>query len=280
MNTAHAAAPRQPGPHVDLIYFDAGGGHRASALALKEVIEQRQRPWQVRLVNLREVLEPIDFIRRLTGVRVENVYNGMLKHHLTIGVGPMLPIMHLLIRRLHSQKVALLARYWRDSPPDLVVSLIPHFNRAIFDGLRAADLDRRRTPMVTILTDLADYPPHFWIERQEQYLVCGTATAARQAIAMGHARERVFRTSGMIVRPEFYLHVELSREAERSRLGLDPELPTGIVMFGSYGSSQIASIGRRIEAAHLKTQLIFICGHNDKLRDQIESMKLSYPFHC
>jgi hypothetical protein len=66
MNPAHTAAPRQPSPHVDLIYFDAGGGHRASALALKEVIEQRQRPWQVRLVNLREVLEPIDFIRRLT----------------------------------------------------------------------------------------------------------------------------------------------------------------------------------------------------------------------
>src|SRR4029077_7394487 len=45
-------------------------------------------------------------------------------------------------------------------------------------------------------------------------------------------------------------------------------------------SSQMASIARRIEAAQLKTQLIFICGHNDKLRDQLESMKLSYPFHC
>src|SRR4029077_1784465 len=45
-------------------------------------------------------------------------------------------------------------------------------------------------------------------------------------------------------------------------------------------SSQMASIARRIEGAQLKTQLIFICGHNDKLRDQIESMKLSYPIHC
>jgi 1,2-diacylglycerol 3-beta-galactosyltransferase len=134
--------------------------------------------------------------------------------------------------------------------------------------------------MVTILTDLADYPPHFWIEPQRQYLVCGTATAARQAIAMGHASERVFRTSGMIVRPEFYRPMELSREAERSRLRLDPELATGIVMFGSYGSSQMATIARRVEAACLKTQLIFMCGHNDKLREHIEGMKLSYPFHC
>src|SRR5271155_3577652 len=134
--------------------------------------------------------------------------------------------------------------------------------------------------MVTILTDLADCPPHFWIERQKQYLVCGTDAAAEQAIAMGHAPGRVFGTSGMIVRPEFYRPIETSREAERVPLGLDPELPTGIVMFGSYGSSEMASIARRIETAGLKTQLIFVCGHNDKLRERIESMKLSYPYHC
>ncbi len=51
-------------------------------------------------------------------------------------------------------------------------------------------------------------------------------------------------------------------------------------MFGSYGSSQMTTIARRIESARLKTQLIFVCGHNDKLREHIESMKLSYPSHC
>ena len=51
-------------------------------------------------------------------------------------------------------------------------------------------------------------------------------------------------------------------------------------MFGSYGSSQMESIARRIESAGLKTQLIFICGHNDELREHLESMQLSYPFHC
>jgi 1,2-diacylglycerol 3-beta-galactosyltransferase len=97
---------------------------------------------------------------------------------------------------------------------------------------------------------------------------------------MGHDPARVFRTSGMIVRPEFYRATELSRGAERIRLRLDPDLPTGIVMFGSYGSSQMATIAKRIETARLKTQMIFICGHNDKLRQHLESMNLSYPFHC
>jgi UDP-N-acetylglucosamine:LPS N-acetylglucosamine transferase len=271
-----------PEAQVDLIYFDAGGGHRASAKALTSVAEQQHRSWNINLINLRDLLEPADVIRRLTGVRVEDFYNSQLRSGLTIGTGPLLRITQMLIRQLEPRMIALLAGHWQDSQPDIVVSMIPNFNHAILEGLRQADAAQARaeTPMVTILTDLADYPPHFWIERQKQYLVCGTATAARQAIAMGHSQECVFRTSGMIVRPEFYRATETSREAQRIQLRLDPELPTGVVMFGSYGSSQMASIARRIEAAQLKTQLIFICGHNTKLRDQIESMKLSYPFHC
>ena len=282
MTTYPPESTNQPGPQLDLIYFDAGGGHRASATALTSVVEQQYRSWRVKLINLRDLLEPADVIRRLTGVRVEDFYNSQLKSGLTIGTGPLLRIMQMLIRQLEPVMIRLLASHWQHSQPDLVVSMIPNFNRAILQGLRQADAAQARaeTPMVTILTDLADYPPHFWIERQRQYLICGTATAARQAIAMGHAPERVFRTSGMIVRPEFYRPMELSRRAERIRLGLDSELPTGIVMFGSYGSSQMSTIAKRIETARLKTQLIFTCGHNDKLREHIEGMKLSYPFHC
>src|SRR5689334_13553668 len=78
-------------PHkkqIDLIFFDAGGGHRASALALKTVAEEQRRNWQIRMVNLREILEPIDVLHRLTGVRIEDLYNRTLKYGLTIGTGP------------------------------------------------------------------------------------------------------------------------------------------------------------------------------------------------
>lgn len=271
-----------PEAGIDLIYFDAGGGHRASATALISAAREQRRPWQINLVNLRELLEPADLIRKITGVRIENFYNSQLKHGLTIGTRQLLRLTQMLIRQLEPSMIKLLARHWQESAPDLVVSMIPNFNRAIWEGLRRADAAQARceTPMVTILTDLADCPPHFWIERQRQYLICGTETAAEQASAMGHTPERVLRTSGMIVRPEFYGTPSMDREAERMRLGLAAGLPTGIVMFGSYGSNQMASIARRIEAAGLKAQFIFVCGHNDRLRERIESMELAYPFHC
>ncbi|HTQ25989.1 MAG TPA: hypothetical protein VMI09_14970 [Candidatus Binataceae bacterium] len=273
-----ARAAREP--RIDLIFFDAGGGHRASATALKELADRQRRCWQLRMVNLREILEPIDVFHRLTGVRVEDLYNRMLKYGLTIGTGPMLRAVQFLIRRMHPRNVALLAQYWREQRPDLVVSMIPNFNRAVFEGLRIADRESGRpaTPMVTILTDLADCPPHFWIERQEQHLICGTAKAAEQALAAGYPPRRVLRTSGMIVRPEFYdRRPELSREQERRRLGLGTQLPTGLVMFGGFGSRRMLTIARRIAESGIKTQMIFLCGHNQRLRAQLLAMKLPFP---
>ena len=264
---------------VEMVYFDAGGGHRSSAVALRTVAKQQGRAWSIRMTNLRDVLEPADFIHRLTGVRAEDFYNAMLKLDLTAGVRPILPLMHLLIRRMHVRNKTLLTRYFMSHPADLVVSLIPHFNRALFDGLREADAHGKNcaTPMVTIMTDLADSPPHFWIERQEQFLICGTIAAVRQALAMGLQSECVFQTSGMIVRPEFYEKRDIHRADERRRLGLNPELPTGLVTFGGYGSRRMLSIAERLAESGQKIQLIFVCGHNQRLRERIMALKMPFP---
>ena len=127
---------------------------------------------------------------------------------------------------------------------------------------------------MTILTDFADYPPHFWIERQDQYLICGTEKAVEQARALGHPDEHIFRTSGMILRPSFYEPVTADRAAERQRLGLDPDLPTGLVLFGGQGSSVMLEIARRVTS---HAQFIFICGRNKKLAERLRAMHTKFP---
>lgn len=264
---------------VELIYFDAGGGHRASAAGLSQVLGQQFPHWQVTTVNLRERLDSLDYLRRLTGVRLENFYNGLLRKGLALGIGPMLRVLHLLIREMHPKMVRMLADGWCQNRPDLVVSLIPHFNRTIFEGLRRAALwcPSWHAPMVTIMTDFADYPPHFWIERQEQYVICGTAAAARQALAVGLPANLVLRSSGMIVRPEFYRSLPGSRAAERLKLGLDPHRLTGVVMFGGFGSRRMETIAQLLGEADLPIQLIFMCGRNEILGQRLAALKLPYP---
>src|SRR5271170_2842899 len=226
---------------LDFVFFDAGGGHRSAANALKAVIEEQGRPWVIRLVNLQEILDPLDIFRKYTGIRMQDVYNVTLQKGWTLGSAQTLVLMHGLIRLYHDSQVRLLKEFWKQGERDLVVSLIPNFNRALRDSLAA-------TPLVTILTDLADFPPHFWIERQEQYFICGTDQAVKQAHALGHPAERVFRTSGMILRPDFYRRVETDRAAGRKKLGLDPDRTTGLVLFGGEGSSVMLDIAKRVNA--------------------------------
>jgi hypothetical protein len=255
---------------LDLVYFNAGGGHRSAAMALQSVIAGLNLNWDVRLVNLQEILDALDIFRKLTGIRLEDIYNLLLAKGWTLGSRYLLPLMHGVIRMYHPAQVKLLAEFWVQQRPDMVVSVVPNFDRALFQSLEKA---LPGVPFVTILTDLADYPPHFWIEQQKQYLICGTDRAVEQARALGHESARVFRASGMILRPEFYEKQTSDRATERSRLGLDPNLPTGLVLFGGQGSNVMLAIAERLGNSSLNLQLVMICGRNQKLQKRLARLK-------
>ena len=257
-------------PNIDFVYFNAGGGHRSAAMALESVIASAGYPWNVSLVNLQEVLDPLDVFRKLTRIRLEDIYNLLLAKGWTLGSPYLLPLMQAVIRAYHPATVKLLANFWRERQPALVVSLVPNLNRALFESLQIA---APGTPFVTILTDLADYPPHFWIERQPQYFICGTGEAASMAKTMGHESSRVFQVSGMILRPHFYDVTPLDRPRELERLGLDPALPTGLVLFGGQGSSVMLSIAQRLGNSSRNLQLILICGRNQRLAARLRALK-------
>jgi UDP-N-acetylglucosamine:LPS N-acetylglucosamine transferase len=256
---------------IDLVYVNAGGGHRSAATALETAIREQGREWRVRLVNLFEVLDPQDVFRRTTGVKPEDYYNVRLARGWTLGLAQELRVLQVLIRLSHRSLVGQLRRHWLESRPDLVVSLIPNFNRAMYQALRLAC---PQVPYATVLTDLADFPPHFWIEpNQAQHLICGTARAAAQAHATAGKAAQVHRTSGMIINPSFYRDLKLDRRAEMLKLGLDPNRPTGIVMFGGHGSRVMRGIAKRLG----DVQLILVCGHNAVLADQLRAMQPAAP---
>ena len=259
---------------ITIVFFDAGGGHRSAAEALKNVLENQARPWRVELLNLQEQLDKLDIVRKATGIRIQDAYNLILRKGWTRLTPQLLPILHGVIRLYHRPTVKMLLEYWHAHPTDLVLSVIPHFNRALAESIRKKS---PRTAFVTLLTDFADYPPHFWIERQRQYLICGTERAEQQAFEHGHDRDHVFLASGMIMKPKFYQKTTVNRVGERHRLGLDRDIPVGIVLFGGHGSSTMLDIVRRINAASIKVQLILICGKNAKLQNAIKSVQNRFP---
>jgi len=198
----------------------------------------------------------------------------MLRHGWTLGTAQLLQIMHLLIRLSHRAQVEVLARHWAGHRPDMVVSLIPHYNRALREAL---DQAWPGTPFVTILTDIADYPPNFWIERLDQYVICGSERAVRQARAAGLPEAHIVRTSGMILHPRFYAARPADRAEGLARLGLRPGTPTGLVLFGGEGSTDMVKIARRLNQAASRVQLILLCGRNHTVRREIDALPRHIP---
>jgi hypothetical protein len=260
---------------IQVLFHDAGGGHRNAAVALQTIAAQQHRPWEVDLVQFQELTDKIDVLRRVTGIRIQEQYNVLLRNGWTLGATQLLRILQAAIRIFHRPLVRLLSEYFRQHPADLLVSVIPHFNRAIVEAWKQTNPGR---PFLTLITDLADFPPHFWIEPvAEQYVICGTARAVEQARQMGKPVDHIFATSGMILRPDFYVQDRAEPIALRRELGLKPDLPTGMLLFGGFGSKVMYDIVERLEEAGMPLQLIVICGRNQKLAEEFAARTWRLP---
>jgi hypothetical protein len=260
---------------IHIVFHDAGGGHRNAAVALETIVAQQKRDWQVELVQFQELTDQLDVLRKLTGIRIQEQYNTLLQNGWTLGSTQLLRVLQAIIRLFHKPLVRLLEDFWRRKPADLLVSVIPHFNRQICESWNSVYPGR---PFVTLITDLADFPPHFWIEPlKEQYVIAGTERAAQQARALGHDEGHIFRTSGMILRPDFYIPDHSDPMTLRKEMGLRVDLPVAIVLFGGHGSKVMYEITRRLDEAGLPAQLLLICGRNEELAAKLRARKWRMP---
>jgi hypothetical protein len=260
---------------IHVLFHDAGGGHRNAAVALQTIAAQQKRDWDMNLIQFQDLTNQLDVLRRLTGIQIQEQYNILLRNGWTMGATQILRLLQATIRFLHGPLVKLLTEYFGEHPADLLVSVIPHFNLAIGEAWSSLYPDR---PFVTLITDLADFPPRFWIEPiPEQYVICGTEKAVQQARAMGKDESYIFATSGMILRPDFYVEEQVDPVALRKELGLQENLFTGILLFGGFGSKVMYEIAERLEAARTLVQLIVICGRNEKLKEKFLAKKWNLP---
>jgi len=254
---------------IQIVFHDAGGGHRNAAVALQTVVSEQQRDWQIELIQFQDLTDRLDVLRKLTGIRIQQQYNILLQNGWTLGSTQLLRVLQTTIRIFHRPLVNLLEEFWRENPADLLISVLPHFTRQICESWTKVYPSR---PFVTIITDLADFPPRFWIEQiKDQYVIAGTEKAAAQARALGHDDAHIFLTSGMILRPDFYEPDDSDPLELRKEMGLHPDSPTAIVLFGGHGSKVMYDITEKLDAAGLPLQLILICGRNEELAENLRA---------
>jgi 1,2-diacylglycerol 3-beta-galactosyltransferase len=255
---------------------NSGGGHRATAQAIKDIIERQRRPWTVEFLDLDVATEPVDLLWLLTRIHGCEIYNFMLRHGWTVGWRWHVAAMHVVIKAMHPLLVRAFRKYWREVKPDLVLSVTPHLNRAVYESLQK---EWPGTCFVTLPTDLADWPPDFWFEPVDQHAICGTSMLLKQAHDVIPDRKKIHTISGMVLNPRFYDGFEADRSAERRRLGLHPDLPTGIILFGGSASKRVYDILDEIAQARSQIQLIVLCGKNSRMEQRLKKRKYPFPLH-
>jgi len=259
---------------INVIVGQGGGGHYAMYNSLKAIAQQQNLPWQFQPTDMDEIADSLGAQKQVVnaynimGFSGHDLYNKMMKSGWTWLWPLKMRLNKFLVKLNHDPGVNFFEQYWREQKPDLVVSVMPLYNKGLWQSLQQA---LPGTPYVTVMVDMADYPPAFWLEPETQsYVMCPTEKAVEQANAIGVKQEYIVRTSGISIHPDFYEQVKCDRAAERQSLGLDPDCLTGLVLFGGYGSKVMLDIAKQLESFGQKLQLIFICGRNEELATQLK----------
>ena len=270
MPVFESAASADPRPHVVIVYTDAGGGHRASAQAMRDILKADGR-YRVTLVNpYQEVLAHLDPFTRLTGRNVEATYNELVLGGGRTGLfcRSFFVLSFVAVGFLRRAGRREFARLWAATRPDLVVSMLPVLNPAMIDAIKT--YRDGAVPFAIMMTDWAEVSRFVWFPKGTDYAaITGTEEGAARLRAKRHPQGRIFATGGLLIRPPFLEPLPDDLGAARAELGLEPDRATIVMTYGGHGGPRMVELANALAAAGAQWQLMFLCGRNERLVRQL-----------
>ena len=128
---------------------------------------------------------------------------------------------------------------------------------------------------VVIPTDFDEGFPNMWFGSKKAHYLVGTKLLQDKAKKNQHSH---FPLSGLILRPSFHKTLQKDKGVQKTQLGLRPDQPVALIMFGGYGDKMMLKIAQGLTAHYPHLQCIFICGHHKKLYHQIQKISSSRPW--
>ncbi|MEZ0542397.1 hypothetical protein [Fibrella arboris] len=259
---------------VDLLYFDAASGHRSAAAGLQSALQAGYPHWPVRMVNIVDIFDHHPRMGPLVRRGIDR-FNRQLQKDKVFDLSGQINLSLLFHDLLGEKGRTQLARFWGNTPPDVVVSVTPMYNPALFRSVR---LLNPAAVCITIPVDFDEAKPRYWFTpKVPQYYLNATDRLYDQARALGIPDSHNLRISGMPVDPACYQLPPTDRADTLRKLGLDPALPTGFVSFGGQGCSLLTDIAEAVAEAKLAVNLLFMCGRNEAVREAISGLPTPYP---
>jgi 1,2-diacylglycerol 3-beta-galactosyltransferase len=255
-----------------LLFSDTGGGHRSSAYAVAQALQDRyDGQAQVELVDaladyapwpLNHLGNTYTYMVRLRG------WPWAVGYHLSDGPRRVA----LLTRACWPWVRVASCKLLHNHPADVIVSCHPVLNHLT---LRTLAQTQAKTTLITLVTDLVTGHALWFVPQVTRCLV-PTGEGRQRALACGLPAERILVT-GLPVHPRFVAAAQENPLAVRRRLGLEPDLPVVLLVSGAEGMGPVRRISRAMADGGVRAQLVIIAGRNERLRARLSAETWPLP---
>ncbi|KAL3532278.1 hypothetical protein ACH5RR_005799 [Cinchona calisaya] len=265
--------------NVLILMSDTGGGHRASAEAIRDAFKLEFGDEYRIIVK--------DVWKEYTGWPLndmENQYKFMIKHVQLWNVA-----FHSTSPRwIHGLYLAAIAAFYAkeveaglmEYKPDIIISVHPLMQHIPLWVLKWQGL-QKKVIFVTVITDL-NTCHRTWFHPGVNRLYCPSEEVVKRALLDG-LEESQIRVFGLPIRPSFCRAV-LSKDDSRVELEMDPELPAVLLMGGGEGMGPVKKTAKALGESLFDDklgkpigQLVIICGRNENLANTLRSLEWKIP---
>ncbi|XP_057968827.1 monogalactosyldiacylglycerol synthase 2, chloroplastic-like isoform X2 [Malania oleifera] len=265
--------------NVLILMSDTGGGHRASAEAIRDAF--RLEFGDEYKIFVKDVWKeytgwPLNDMERQYKFMVKHVQLWKVAFHST---SP---------RWIHSFYLAAIAAFYAkeveaglmEYRPDIIISVHPLMQHIPLWVLKWQGL-QKKVIFVTVITDLNSCHPT-WFHPGVNRCYCPSQEVAKKALLDGLVPSQI-QVFGLPIRPSFARAV-LSKDDLRIELEMDPVLPAVLLMGGGEGMGPVAKTAKALGASLFDEelgkpigQLVVICGRNKSLVSSLESSEWKIP---
>lgn len=242
--------------NVLILSASTGAGHMRASNALKAYIDKNEEDINVEVVDLFKYINPLLNKTICKGyfylaTKTPRFYG---KIYASTNKDSKIPSKLTKPIVLFNRK---LMRLINNFKPDVIVTTHPFITEM------ASKLKRQEKINIPLICIMTDYAPHkTWIHKNVDRYIVANDDMPSEMVKLGVPKE-IIHNFGIPIYDIFFNHDD--KKILRESLDLNVNLPTILIMAGSFGVKNILSIYNDITKIPMEFQIIVITGKNEKL---------------
>lgn len=252
----------KPIERILILTSRCGAGHWQAASTINDVISLKKLPYET------IIFDPMVECHPLLGSLSQKLFIGGVKkfpsaYHYIFEKTRQDNYLSTMLKSVNRIGLPRFFRQIKAIGPTLIVCTDPT------SACMVSLLKQRGLVNVPVVTVITDYSIHsYWVNEETDHYIVGSEKV-REGLRYFGVNDRQISVTGIPVHPKFYQAFDLPQL--RRKYDLNAGMPTVFITGGGYGIlGKDISVMQLLEQVPFPIQVIFVCGHNRALYEQIK----------